>query len=122
MSHVLKALEDTDVIESARGIYGVMQQRRAQGITTLPFTTPGPQPSSGLQSLQAKAGHKTLPKRTPSNKKKKKKSTSIRATKGIARKALSPHGPVGAGVVIGLDALVPGLGIVTRAIQQTFGR
>jgi hypothetical protein len=66
----------------------------------------------GLQSLQQQAKHKG---QTPSNK------PSWHIAKSIGKKALSYHSPIGLGLTAGLDAVVPGLGFVARAVQQTFG-
>jgi hypothetical protein len=66
----------------------------------------------GLQHLQARARHKGS---TPSNK------PSWGAAKYLGKKALSYHSPIGLGITAGLDALVPGLGLVSRSIQQAFG-
>ena len=74
---------------------------------------PSGSPPGGLQSLQKQAKHKGP---TPSNK------PSWHAVKYLGRKALSPHGPIGLGVVGGIDAIAPGLGIIARGIQQSFGK
>jgi hypothetical protein len=75
---------------------------------------PPPPPPGGLQHLQVKAKHKGL---TPSN----KPAWHVKAAKYLGKQALSYHSPIGLGITAGLDALVPGLGIVSRAVQQTFG-
>jgi hypothetical protein len=68
---------------------------------------------SGLQYLQKQAGHKGP---IPSN-----KPSWADVGRHVGKQALSYHSPIGLGLTAGLDALVPGLGFVSRAIQQTLG-
>ena len=73
------------------------------------------QPSNPpLQSLQANAPHKG---RTPSN----KPSWMGKTAKAIGRSALSGHSPLGLATLAGADAILPGSGILVRAVQQHFG-
>lgn len=86
---------DKMIAESRRGAAGILQQRRS------------------LQQLQQQAKHKTIPSNKP--------NWLSTTAKSIGKSALRYHSPVGLGLTAGLDAVVPGLGFVARAVQQTFG-
>jgi hypothetical protein len=96
------------------GAAGILQRRaQQQGLLYGPaYQQQVKQQKKSLSQLQQQAKHKGP---IPSNK------PSWRIAKSIGRKALSYHSPIGLGLTAGLDALVPGLGFVARAVQQTFG-
>jgi hypothetical protein len=70
------------------------------------------QQQQGLSYLQKQAKHKGP---IPSNK------PLWKTALNIGRKALSPHGIVGKGAVIGATAIDPGLGLLVGATQKIFG-
>jgi hypothetical protein len=70
------------------------------------------QQQQGLSYLQKQAKHKGP---IPSNK------PLWKTALNIGRKALSPHGIVGKGAVVGATAIDPGLGLLVGATQKIFG-
>ena len=112
--HLVEARLQT--IESSQGAAGILYRQGKTAAQRLQQQQHQQQQSGqkGLQSLQKQARHKGS---IPSN----KPSWLSTTAKSVARKTLSYHSPIGLGLTAGLDAVVPGLGVVSRAIQKTFG-